>query len=159
MRSLPRPREYLAEHGYDTVLLLFLLGADLTWLLLVEVNFPFTVCAVLWSLFIACYDNPGKPNELVVRICVAGWVLGHALWTMCDFAEDGKRVMGGGAHSEQARTIVSCISYLAASRRNRSPFSPARVPAFDLPTRAHRSALRYALARGWFADPLAGLRG
>ena len=34
MRRLPKPREYLAAHGYDTVLVFMLLGADISWLTL-----------------------------------------------------------------------------------------------------------------------------
>ena len=74
MRRLPRPREYIAVHGYHTVLVCLLLGYDLNWLLLEEKPvLLFLSAAVMWSLFMICTTNGRNPNELVMCWGTFGW--------------------------------------------------------------------------------------
>uniref|UniRef100_A0A7S0SD04 Uncharacterized protein n=1 Tax=Mantoniella antarctica TaxID=81844 RepID=A0A7S0SD04_9CHLO len=118
MRRLPRPREYIAMHGYETVLVSLLLGYDLNWLLLEEKPvLLFLSAAVMWSLFMICTTNGRNPNELVMCWGTFGWVVGNGFWTVFDLADVGEHILLGERISPEARRclLLACGVCFGAS--------------------------------------------
>lgn len=88
MATTPAPRDYLAVHGMDVILLVLLLGADVSWITLHEpVNAPFLVAALTWSLVIigVVVARKRPAAEIVIAVATSMWCTGNGLWTIYDF--------------------------------------------------------------------------
>ena len=88
MATTPAPRDYLSVHGMDVILLVLLLGADVSWITLHEpVNAPFLVAALTWSLVVVGVVVARKrpAAEIVIAVATSMWCAGNGLWTVYDF--------------------------------------------------------------------------